>query len=365
MLPTDVAFEGVGSPIKKMESWYQTTCPACGGAAERETDTFDTFMESSWYYARFASSDCDEAMLDERARYWSPVDHYVGGEEHAILHLLYARFFHKVMRDEGLVEGDEPFEKLLSLGMVLQGGTKMSKSAGDAGDPQHLMDRFGADAVRMAMMFSAPPDQSFEWSEHGVESANRWLRTRLWNTCIEHLEAGAVPDIDQDSLTAEQKDLRRLTHETLAKCEDDFGRRLAFNTVVAAAMSLMNQVIKFDDSSPQGRAVVREALTTAVLVMSPITPHACHELWRRLGLGGLEDARWLSVDETALEKTRVELVVQVGGKMRGKLEVAPDAGQDEAVAAAREIENVEKFIKDKTIRKIIYVPNKILNFVVG
>ncbi len=365
VLPTDVAFEGVGSPIKKMESWYQTTCPACGGAAERETDTFDTFMESSWYYARFASSDCDEAMLDERARYWSPVDHYVGGEEHAILHLLYARFFHKVMRDEGLVEGDEPFEKLLSLGMVLQGGTKMSKSAGDAGDPQHLMDRFGADAVRMAMMFSAPPDQSFEWSEHGVESANRWLRTRLWNTCIEHLEAGAVPDIDQDSLTAEQKDLRRLTHETLAKCEDDFGRRLAFNTVVAAAMSLMNQVIKFDDSSPQGRAVVREALTTAVLVMSPITPHACHELWRRLGLGGLEDARWLSVDETALEKTRVELVVQVGGKMRGKLEVAPDAGQDEAVAAAREIENVEKFIKDKTIRKIIYVPNKILNFVVG
>ena len=365
VLPTDVAFEGVGSPIKKMESWYQTTCPVCGGAAERETDTFDTFMESSWYYARFASSDCDEAMLDERARYWSPVDHYVGGEEHAILHLLYARFFHKVMRDEGLVEGDEPFEKLLSLGMVLQGGTKMSKSAGDAGDPQHLMDRFGADAVRMAMMFSAPPDQSFEWSEHGVESANRWLRTRLWNTCIEHMEAGAVPDIDQGSLTAEQKDLRRLTHETLAKCEDDFGRRLAFNTVVAAAMSLMNQVIKFDDSSPQGRAVVREALTTAVLVMSPITPHACHELWRRLGLGGLEDARWLSVDETALEKTRVELVVQVGGKMRGKLEVAPDAGQDEAVAAAREIENVEKFIKDKTIRKIIYVPNKILNFVVG
>ncbi|MAM79263.1 MAG: leucine--tRNA ligase [Gammaproteobacteria bacterium] len=365
VLPTDVAFEGVGSPIKKMRDWYQTTCPKCGGDAERETDTFDTFMESSWYYARFASSDSDSAMLDERAKYWSPVDHYVGGEEHAILHLLYARFFHKVMRDEGLVEGDEPFQKLLSLGMVLQGGTKMSKSAGDAGDPQHLMDQFGADAVRMAMMFSAPPDQSFEWSEHGVESANRWIRTRLWNSCISHLGAGSVPEIDASALTSHQKELRRLTHETLAKCEDDFGRRLAFNTIVAAAMSLMNQIIKFEDDSPQGRAVVREALTTAVLVMSPIIPHACHELWRRLGHGALEQAKWLEVDEKALEKTVVELVVQVGGKMRGKVEVRPDALEDEVVAAAREIENVEKFLLDKTIRKIIFVPNKILNFVVG
>ena len=365
VLPTDVEFEGVGSPIKKMKDWYETTCPTCGSAAERETDTFDTFMESSWYYVRFASSNSSSAMLDERAKYWNSVDHYVGGEEHAILHLLYARFFHKVMRDEGLVESNEPFEKLLSLGMVLQGGTKMSKSAGDAGDPQHLMDQFGADAVRMAMMFSAPPDQSFEWSEHGVESANRWIRTRLWNTCMSHLEGGDVPEIDALALITEQKNLRRLTHETLAKCEDDFGRRLAFNTVVAAVMSLMNQVIKFEDDSPQGRAVVREALTTAILVMSPITPHACHELWQRMGLGALEDAEWLSVDESALEKTSVELVVQVGGKMRGKVEVAPDASEDEAVATAREIENVEKFLMDKSIRKIIYVRNKILNFVVG
>ena len=241
----------------------------------------------------------------------------------------------------------------------------MSKSAGDAGDPQHLMDQFGADAVRMAMMFSAPPDQSFEWSEHGVESANRWIRTRLWNSCISHLGAGSVPEIDASALTSHQKELRRLTHETLAKCEDDFGRRLAFNTVVAAAMSLMNQIIKFEDDSPQGRAVVREALTTAVLVMSPIIPHACHELWRRLGHGALEQAKWLEVDEKALEKTVVELVVQVGGKMRGKVEVRPDALEDEVVAEAREIENVEKFLLDKTIRKIIFVPNKILNFVVG
>ncbi|MDA9680179.1 leucine--tRNA ligase, partial [Gammaproteobacteria bacterium] len=189
-LPTNVEFEGVGSPIKKMNEWYDTSCPDCGSAAIRETDTFDTFMESSWYYARFASHNSSEGMLDERAKYWTSVDHYVGGEEHAILHLLYARFFHKLMRDEGLVETDEPFEKLLALGMVLQGGTKMSKSAGDAGDPQHLMDRFGADAVRMAMMFAAPPEQSFEWSENGVESANKWLRTRLWNTVVDHLAAG-------------------------------------------------------------------------------------------------------------------------------------------------------------------------------
>ncbi len=217
VLPTDIEFEGVGSPIKKMPAWYETVCPDCGGAAERETDTFDTFMESSWYYARFASNDANDVMLDERAKYWTSVDHYVGGEEHAILHLLYARFFHKVMRDEGLVESDEPFEKLLALGMVLKDGSKMSKSAGDAGDPQHLMDKHGADAVRMAMMFSAPPEQSFEWSEHGVESAERWLRTRLWNPVTEHMAKGDVPKIDPAVLTTEQKDLRRLTHETLAK----------------------------------------------------------------------------------------------------------------------------------------------------
>ena len=364
-LPTDVEFEGVGSPIKKMKDWYETSCPDCGSAAIRETDTFDTFMESSWYYARFASHNSSEGMLDERAKYWTSVDHYVGGEEHAILHLLYARFFHKLMRDEGLVESDEPFEKLLALGMVLQGGTKMSKSAGDAGDPQHLMDRFGADAVRMAMMFAAPPEQSFEWSANGVESANKWLRTRLWNTVVDHLAAGALPSLDVVSLSSEQKDLRRLVHETLAKCEDDFGRRLAFNTVVAAVMSLMNQVAKFEDSSGQGRAVVHEALTAAVLIMSPITPHICHTLWQMLGLGDIEIADWLPVDEGALEKSVVELAVQVNGKLRGKVELSPDAEQDESVRVARLQENVEKYLIDKTIRKIIYVPNKILNFVVS
>ena len=364
-LPTDVEFEGVGSPIKKMNDWYETSCPDCGSAAIRETDTFDTFMESSWYYARFASHNHSEGMLDQRAKYWTSVDHYVGGEEHAILHLLYARFFHKLMRDEGLVESDEPFEKLLALGMVLQGGSKMSKSAGDSGDPQHLMDRFGADAVRMAMMFAAPPEQSFEWSENGVESANKWLRTRLWNTVVDHLSGGVLPTLDIASLSSEQRDLRRLVHETLAKCEDDFGRRLAFNTVVAAVMSLMNQVTKFEDSSGQGRAVVHEALTAAVLIMSPITPHICHSLWQMLGLGDIEIADWLPVDQSALEKSVVELAVQVNGKLRGKVELSPDAEQDEAVRVARLQENVEKYLIDKTIRKIIYVPNKILNFVVS
>jgi leucyl-tRNA synthetase len=365
VLPTDVEFEGVGSPIKKMPSWYETTCPECGGAAERETDTFDTFMESSWYYARFASSNTPDAMLDERAKYWSSVDHYVGGEEHAILHLLYARFFHKVMRDEGLVESDEPFEKLLALGMVLHGGTKMSKSAGDAGDPQHLMDTHGADAVRMAMMFAAPPEQSFEWSEHGVESANRWLRTRLWNPVMEHMTIGDVVDIDASKWTEEQKDLRRLTHETLQKCEDDYDRRLAFNTVVAAVMSLQNQVIKFDDDSEQGRAVKREALKAAVLIMSPIAPHVCHVLWQAMGLGDIEQAEWTAVDEDALEKSSVELAVQVNGKVRGKIDAPVDAAEDVVVELARKQENVEKFIEGNTIRKIIYLPNKILNFVVS
>ncbi len=364
-LPTDVAFEGVGSPIKKMQDWYETICPDCGAAAIRETDTFDTFMESSWYYARFANPNHREGMLDERAKYWTSVDHYVGGEEHAILHLLYARFFHKVMRDEGLLESDEPFEKLLALGMVLQGGTKMSKSAGDAGDPQHLMDRFGADAVRMAMMFAAPPEQSFEWSENGVESANKWLRTRLWSTAVEHLAGGEVPELNTASLSSEQKNLRRLVHETLAKCEDDFDRRLAFNTVIAAVMTLMNQVVKFEDESGQGRAVVHEALTATVMIMSPITPHISHTLWQMLGHGDIEAADWLTVDESALEKSVVELAVQVNGKLRGKVELPPDADQDEAVQVARMQENVGKFLIDKTIRKTIYVPNKILNFVVS
>jgi leucyl-tRNA synthetase len=335
ILPTEVEFEGVGSPL------------------------------SSWYYARFGSSDSDKAMLDNRANYWGSVDHYVGGEEHAILHLLYARFFHKAMRDEGLVDSDEPFVKLLALGMVLQGGSKMSKSAGDAGDPQHLMDQYGSDAVRMAMMFSAPPDQAFEWAENGVEAASKWLRTKLWNTVQLNLDGiSDYQPIAHGNLNERQRELRRKTFETLQKCEDDFGRRLTFNTVIAAVMSLINQVIKFDDDSAEGRAIVFEALKISLQIMSPITPHICHELWKKLGLGIIEESRWPEVDDLALEKTSVEIAVQVNGKVRGKLTSPINCPKEELIGMAKEEENIKKFLFDKSINKIIHVPNKILNFVV-
>ena len=370
LLPTEVEFEGKGSPLKKMPDWYQTTCPECGSPARRETDTLDTFMESSWYYARFTCSDAQDRMLDERAAYWGQVDHYVGGEEHAILHLLYARFFYKVMRDEGLVQFDEPFEKLLSIGMVLQGGTKMSKSSGDAGDPQHLLEEHGADAVRLAMMFASPPEQSFEWSQQSVEAASKWLRTRLWALVTRHLEHVADANIpaeaaiDPSRLTPAEKELRRLSHSTLAKCADDYGRRLTFNTVVAAVMSLLNHLARLTDTSPQAHALKGEALRIAVLCMSPITPHICHVLWRQLTGESIDQASWLPVDAAALEKTSVELAVQVNGKLRGRVAVAPDASEEEAVALARAEANVARFIAGKTMRKCIYVPNKVLNFVV-
>ncbi len=366
LLPTEVEFEGLGSPLKKMPDWYETDCPECGGAAQRETDTLDTFMESSWYYARFACSDAKDGMLDERADYWGQVDHYVGGEEHAILHLLYARFFHKVMRDEGMVKSDEPFEKLLPIGMVLQGGTKMSKSAGDAGDPQHLLEQYGADAVRLAMMFASPPEQSFEWSQQGVEAANKWLRTRLWALVAQHLDTGdKEAKIDARRLTPAERDMRRLSHETLSKCADDYGRRLSFNTVVSTVMSLLNHLVKFAETSPQAGAVRGEALRIAVLTLSPITPHICHALWEQLTGESIDRADWPAVDRSALEKTSVELAVQVNGKLRGRVQVQPDASEDEAVAVAREEANVKKFMAGKTTRKCIYVPNRVLNFVVS
>ena len=303
-------------------------------------------------------------MLDERAKYWTSVDHYVGGEEHAILHLLYARFFHKVMRDEGLVESDEPFQKLLALGMVLKDGVKMSKSSGDAGDPQKLLNAYGADAVRMAMMFAAPPEHSFEWSEHGVESANRWLRTKLWNTVEAHLRH-ETPELDVSSLTTPQKELRRLVHETIAKADDDYGRRLAFNTVVSSVMSLMNQVNKFDDTSPQGLAVIREALNAVTIIMAPITPHISQLLSVKLNGNNIDEAEWLSVDEAALAKTSIQMIVQVNGKLRGKFSVSPDTPKEDLEAIAKDVENVDKFMEGKTLRKVIVVPNKLVNFVVS
>ena len=335
VLPTDVQFEGVRSPLVTMDSFLNVDCPKCGKAARRETDTFDTFMESSWYYLRFACPDANSPMVDERAKYWSPVDHYVGGIEHAILHLLYARFYYKLMRDEGLVETNEPFDKLLMLGMVLHGGKKMSKSAGDAGDPQKLLDRYGADTVRTAMMFAAPPEQSFEWSEAGLEGATRFLK-RLWALVQQLVEGGTTPQLDVSALSSQAQALRRKTHETIAKADDDFGRRVQFNTVVSAVMELCNDVSKFEPKNDNDRAVVAEALGIAVLVISPVAPHIAHELWKILGReDALVDVRWPEVDESALVQANVQMVVQVQGKVRGNIEVAADAANDDILEVAK------------------------------
>jgi leucyl-tRNA synthetase len=365
LLPTDVKFEGVGSPLTTMSSFLDVACPQCGADARRETDTFDTFMESSWYYARFASHDANAPMVDDRVNYWAPVDHYVGGIEHAILHLLYARFYYKLMRDAGLVQSSEPFTRLLMLGMVLQDGKKMSKSVGDAGDPQKLLDKYGADTVRTAMMFAAPPDQSFEWSEAGLEGALRFLK-RLWTLVHEHAAESVGGSIDAAGLTDQALELRRKTHETLKKADDDFGRRLQFNTVVSGVMELCNAVSKFSPDNDNDRAVITEALRTSVLVISPIAPHIGEVLWPMLGeTAPLVGYPWPEVDADALSLSTVELVVQVNGKVRGKVAVPADAERDVVLTHAKAADNVARHLDGKTVRKEIVVPNKLVNIVVG
>ena len=365
VLPTQVSLSGVGSPLENMPEFLNVACPDCGKDARRETDTFDTFMESSWYYARFASPDADISMLDERANYWAPVDHYVGGIEHAILHLLYARFYFKLMRDEGLVKDNEPFKKLMMLGMVLQDGKKMSKSAGDAGDPQKLLDRYGADTVRTAMMFAAPPEQSFEWSEAGLEGSMRFLK-RLWTAVHEYAASGPIPELDFQDLSDEGKALRRKTHETLQKADDDYGRRMQFNTVVSAVMGLANSLYKFQAKAAGDRAAAQEAWMSAVQIISPIAPHIAHSLWQTLGQrGSLVDCPWPEVDRSALIQQHLSLVVQVNGKVRGKIEVDASATKEEILEIAKNESNVARYLEDKTVRKEIVVPNKLVNIVVG
>jgi leucyl-tRNA synthetase len=372
VLPEDVAFDGVGSPIKKMPAFYRTKCPQCGKPAERETDTFDTFVESSWYFARFACPDNDKAMLDERAAYWMPVDQYIGGIEHAILHLLYARFFQKLLRDEGLLKVDEPFTRLLTQGMVLKDGAKMSKSKGNTVDPQAMIEQYGADAVRLFMMFAAPPEQTLEWSDAGIEGAARFLR-RLWKLVYVHVSAPPPqpsPSMGEGKGGGENaKALRSKLHETIAKVSDDIGRRYTFNTAIAAVMELVNALYKFegspDSGSPQGRAVMQEALEAVVLLLSPIVPHVCHRLWHALGHDdAVLDRPWPAADPGALARERVRLVVQVNGKLRGQVEVAADAGQAELQAAALADDNVQRFVAGKPLRKCIVVPGKLINLVV-
>ncbi len=367
VLPEDVAFDGVGSPIKKDDHPFAaTTCPQCGGPARRETDTFDTFMESSWYYARFTAPDNTSAMLDASADYWLPVDQYVGGVEHAILHLLYARFFHRLLRDEGLVKSDEPFRNLLTQGMVLKDGSKMSKSKGNTVDPQALIERYGADTARLFMMFAAPPDQALEWSDDGVEGANRFLR-RLWKRVATHVAAGpATAPLDADALNDDQRALRRQLHETIAKISDDYGRRHTFNTAIAATMELLNSLYKFDDNSAQGRAVAQEVLEGLVLLLSPIAPHICERLWRELGRDGvLVDQPWPRVDAAALTRDTIEWVVQINGKLRARVAIAPDADRATAEEAALADANVQRHLEGVTVRKVIVVPGKLINIVAG
>ena len=363
-LPEDVVVDGSGSPLKSMDEFIHTTCPECGGKAERETDTFDTFFESSWYFARYTSVDNDAAMLDRRADHWLPVDQYIGGIEHAVLHLLYARFFHKLMRDEGLVSSDEPFKRLLTQGMVNKDGAKMSKSKGNTVDPQPLIEQFGADTVRLFMMFAAPPEQTLEWSDSGVEGANRFIR-RLWRQVADHVAAGQPEALDPSALDDDQKALRHKVHETIAKVTDDIERRQTFNTAIAANMELFNDISRFKDDSPQGRAVMQEALEATVAMLAPIIPHATHEMWRRLGRETpVLDAAWPEADEEALKQEKIELVVQVNGKVRSKIQVPADADKETVEGLAQADENVQRFVDGKPVRKVIVVPGRLVNIVV-
>lgn len=363
LLPEDVVMDGVSSPIKSDPEWRKDELD--GNAVEKETDTFDTFMESSWYYARFTCADYQEGMINpDAANYWLPVDQYVGGIEHAILHLLYARFFHKLMRDEGLINCDEPFDQLLCQGMVLKDGTKMSKSKGNTVDPQELIEQYGADTVRLFIMFAAPPEQSLEWSDSGVEGAHRFLK-RLWKLVHTHVDQGEAPTLDAEALNESQKDLRRKTHETIQKVTDDYGRRLTFNTAIAAVMELSNEIAKSGDREGNGQAVEREALETAVKLLAPIVPHMSHSLWQALGHKDcLLDSPWPTVDEDALVRSSIDLVVQINGKVRAKIQVPADADETSVLAVAQDNENVQKFLAGKEIKMRKVIPGKLVTFAV-
>ena len=454
VLPEDVVPDGAGNPLARMPGFYECQCPECGSDARRETDTMDTFVESSWYYARYASPRSDRAMVEpDAARYWLPVDQYVGGIEHAILHLLYARFFHKLMRDEGLVAGDEPFKRLLTQGMVLAdtfyaqtvsdatvgetakfgtlgiahasenaglgvaqtastatlgqtskfgtpsithwinpadvdiqrddkgrmiaatlksdgqpvqigGMEKMSKSKNNGVDPQGLIERYGADTIRLFILFAAPPDQSLEWSDAGVEGAARFLK-RLWRLVMTEAEQAAPAPVDPSALNAAQRDLRRQAHQMIAKAGDDIGRRQTFNTAIAAVMELSNALSRWTDDSPAGRAVAREAMMLSICALAPMVPHIAQGLWEALGRPGLVmDAAWPEADPAALVRDELEIVVQVNGKRRGQIRVPVDADQDAIGQAALAEPNVQRFLEGASVRKLIVVPGKLVNVVV-
>ncbi len=405
VLPENVMIGKTGSPLKQDANFYQVKCPQCGTDAKRETDTFDTFMESSWYYARYASADCKTDMLDERVQYWLPVDQYIGGIEHAILHLLYARFFHRLLRDEGLVQGNEPFAHLLTQGMVLAksfyrdtehertwysdneveeytdgkeiklrlvadgqpvesgGVVKMSKSKNNGIDPEGLIKEYGADTIRLYIMFAAPPEQSLEWSDTGVEGAFKFLK-RLWKQVYTHID-NQVPTLTPAKFTETEQTLRRQVHETIIKVSDDIGRRYTFNTAIAAIMELLNNISKAKNT-PQIQAITQEALEAIVLMLSPIVPHITQKLWQALGHSeSILDVKWPQADKQALVRNELQMVVQVNGKVRGKITVAVDADKQTIEQMALNEPKVQQFTAGKTIKKIIVIPKKLVSVVVS
>ena len=359
----EVALDGVGSPLPELADFVHVDCPRCAKPARRETDTFDTFFESSWYFARYTCPDQPHKMLDERADYWLPVDQYVGGIEHAILHLLYARFFQKLMRDEGLVKQTEPFSRLLTQGMVLKDGVKMSKSRGNTVDPQALIDQYGADTIRLFTMFAAPPEQSLEWSDSGVEGASRFLK-RLWKATYTHVSTGVVSIVDSKALNADEKGFRRQLHQCIQKVTHDMRERRTFNTAIAAVMELMNVLLKLNDS-PARPSLRQEALEAVVLMLSPIVPHITQVLWQALGHDGMVvDCTWPVVDESALLSETIKLVIQVNGKLRGHLEVDVKLPKEQIIEQALNEPNVERFIAQGTVIKTIVVPGRLVNIVI-
>jgi len=409
VLPEDVVVTGAGSPLAKMPEFYECSCPQCGQPARRETDTMDTFVESSWYYARYASHNCTDAMLDSRANHWLPVDQYIGGIEHAILHLLYARFFHKLIRDQGLIASDEPFTRLLTQGMVIAptfyrdlgdgkkdwfnpaevevrsdergrpldavlkadglpvviGGTeKMAKSKNNGVDPQLLIDSYGADTARLFMMFAAPPEQSLEWSDAGIEGAHRFLR-RLWKRCFEHVSAGPATAYRGGELGMELKALRFQLHSAVQKISDDYVRRQTFNTAIAAIMELLNSMDKLAATDAVARSVAQEVLEHVTIMLSPIVPHICEALWSELRPGTeLAGQNWPVADESALVQDEMTLMIQVNGKLRGEITVSKSAAKDQIEQLALAHEGVQKFIAGQTPKRVIVVPGRLINIVV-
>jgi len=363
LLPEGVTPQGRGSPLGDLPEFREAPL-AEGETGRREIDTFDTFVESSWYYARYCCPGRNGAMLDERAHYWLPVDQYVGGIEHAVLHLLYARFFHKLLRDEGLVRCDEPFRNLLTQGMVLKGGVKMSKSRGNTVDPQELVDRYGADTVRLYVMFAAPPEQNLEWSDRGIAGAFRFLN-RLWDITARHVNSGgpAAASTPAD-MTPAEREFRRLIHGTIAKAEDDIGRRHAFNTAIAAVMKLLKDLARLPASMPNAAALKQEALEAAVLLLAPIVPHIADALWRALGHDeAVIDASWPEADAAALVQERVEWAVQVNGRLRGRIQLPVAASDSRVREAALADENVRRFTAAGEIVRTVIVPGRLINIV--